>query len=113
MQKDFDFRGTQKMFKLKISEWDIRKNLNWSEREVVCQKLAEKQVIMGKDAKVIVRGQERRLALFRRHSQRSQRSTERRHRNSHRGILMRAAEFDRSLEGSLLMSQTTTPQTRR
>lgn len=58
------FKANERMFKTRIFDWDIRRNLNWDEREAVC---SSTDVDGEKNKTVVVRGQERQFALFQRH----------------------------------------------
>lgn len=67
MSTRHNFTATQRMYKKRIFDWDIRRHLRWAEREAVCQEMRQGQLSGLTNATVVVRGQERHLALFLRH----------------------------------------------
>ena len=64
MLTEHGFKANERMYKKRIFDWDIRRNLNWDEREAVCNST---DIDGEKNTMVVVRGQERQLALFQRH----------------------------------------------
>lgn len=71
MREQYDFRATPKMYKTRISDWDIRRNLRWSEREAASRVVAQRLLTGDKVSKIVIRGQERDISLLRRHMRRS------------------------------------------
>jgi hypothetical protein len=73
MSTQYGFKANERMYKKRIIEWDLRRNLKWHEREAICKSGVVKQAQLGghKDTKIVVRGQERRVALFLRHMKKS------------------------------------------
>jgi hypothetical protein len=67
MRQRYDFKATRKMYKTRISKWDIRRNLRWSEREDACRVVKQRLFTGEKGSKVVIRGQERDISLLRRH----------------------------------------------
>ena len=67
MRQRYDFKATRKMYKTRISKWDIRRNLRWSEREDACRVVKQRLFTSEKGSKVVIRGQERDISLLRRH----------------------------------------------
>lgn len=80
MSTQYGFIANERMYKKRISEWDIRRYLRWDEREAVCKSLVLKKPPLGghKSTKIVVRGQERQLALFLRHMKQPLRNARRR-----------------------------------
>jgi hypothetical protein len=73
MSTRHNFKATQRMYKKRIFDWDIRRNLRWAEREAVGQDIHQGQLSGPKNTTVVVRGQERHLSLFLRHMRQKQR----------------------------------------
>lgn len=63
MLSNHGFRANERMYKKRISDWDLRRNLNRDERDAVCNLI---NVHGEKNMTVIVRGQPRKLTLFQR-----------------------------------------------
>src|SRR5258708_30098314 len=59
MQAQHDFRATAKMYKSRLTAWDIRKYMTWAEREAACRVIKVKQGTGDAHGKVVVRGKGR------------------------------------------------------
>lgn len=55
------------MYKTRISDWDIRRNLRRSEREDACQELRQRWSSGEKISTIVVRGQEKNVAVLLQH----------------------------------------------
>jgi hypothetical protein len=73
MRERYDFRATTKMFKTRISYWDIRRNLRRSEREDACRELQQRWLAGEEVSAVVVRGQEKNVAVLLRHMRNARR----------------------------------------
>jgi tetratricopeptide (TPR) repeat protein len=78
MQAQHDFRATAKMYKSRLTAWDIRKYMTWAEREAACRVIKEKQGTGDAQGKVVVRGKEGSTDVFLRHMGRSRAGYQRR-----------------------------------
>jgi hypothetical protein len=69
MSKIHGFKANERMYKKRLYDWDLRRNLSWHEREDVAQSRVVKQarLLGNNDTRIIVRGQERKLNHFLRH----------------------------------------------
>jgi tetratricopeptide (TPR) repeat protein len=69
MSKNHGLKANERMYKKRIYDWDLRRNLSWDEREAVAQSRVVKQarLLGNNDTRIIVRGQERKLNHFLRH----------------------------------------------
>ena len=69
MSKVHGLKANERMYKKRIYDWDLRRNLSWHEREDVAQSRVVKQarLLGNNDTRIIVRGQERKLNHFLRH----------------------------------------------
>ena len=54
MLERYDFRATTKMYKTRISDWGLRRNLRWSEREETCRIVKQRWLSGEKVSKIIV-----------------------------------------------------------
>jgi hypothetical protein len=67
MRTQHNFNATTKMYKSRLTSWDIRKYMTWAERETACRVLKLKQGAGEASGKVIVRGKARNPDVFLRH----------------------------------------------
>jgi hypothetical protein len=67
MRQLYGFKATPEMYKKRISKWDIRRNLRWSEREDACRVVKQRLLAGEKGSKVIINGRERGIGLLQRH----------------------------------------------
>ena len=67
MRTQHHFHATVKMYKSRLTAWDVRKYMTRAEREVACRVMKLSQRTGETPGKVIVRGKERNLDVFLRH----------------------------------------------
>lgn len=70
MQAQHGFNGTIKMYKRRLTAWNVRKYMTRAEREITCRAINAKQRTGEAYGKVIVRGKERTPDVFLRHMKR-------------------------------------------
>lgn len=76
MAKQYGFKANERMYKKRITDWDIRRNLRWSEREEVSKVIRQKNLLLHANATIVVNGQEKKIALFTRHMKQARRRSQ-------------------------------------
>lgn len=76
MSERYDFRATTKMYKTRVSDWDIRRNLRKHEREDACRDLQQRWLSGEKPSKVVIRGQEKDVEVCLRHMRNANRGNQ-------------------------------------
>ena len=71
MQSQHSFNATTKMYKSRLTTWNVRKYMTLAERESACRVIKSKQRKGEACGKVIVRDQEKNLDVFLRHMKQS------------------------------------------
>jgi Clr5 domain len=79
MKAQYGFTATIKMYKTKLTEWKVRKNMSWKERDTASRVLEIMQDAGSGAVKVVVGDRERNPQVFRRHIRQSRGSCRQRH----------------------------------
>jgi hypothetical protein len=73
MTKQYGFKANERMYKKRITDWNSRRNLAWSENEEISKVISQKILLHDHNATIIVNGQDKKVTLFARHMKQARR----------------------------------------